>query len=399
MRSNRSIRLGIALIAGAFALLLLFLAWRSFRPETTTVAQNTAPPANGVTPVGLQTGGKSAVALMDIPERSIIVPGMFRMDDISEDAPRTDYVTDPPSQSFGFITRKRIKKDDRLHTTDLVGHISDVGIAGALRPGTMAISVPLPAKPTFHDIVRIGDFVDIIAAFDAQESRTIIENVRVLAIDVFGRDYPQTTSIAQRGAYKAPGHSVRADAPPPTPQNAPAGSPQAASTPAPGAAPAATPTPTPTPPPAAPAPAITLEVTPDQANRLNLAQSSNAVLDYLIRPFAGPVIAPGIAGAQARLASVTRAQLAPYAESKKSAGKTASATRASQSGGNGGSRSNRGRVSTVSNGGFSGPSLPPPSSSGLPPAAIGNAEPDSYGIPIYADGTRKRIDVVRKPRE
>jgi Flp pilus assembly protein CpaB len=398
MRSNRSIRLGIALIAGACALLVLFILWRALRPAP-QVAQNTAP-VNGVTPVSMQTGRQSAVALMDIPERSIIVPGMFRMEELPEDAVASVYVTDPPSQSFGFITRKRILKNDRLRTSDLVGHISEVGIAGALKPGTTAISLPLTTKPTFHDIVRIGDFVDVIASFDGQESRTIIENVRVLAVDVFGRDYPQTTSIAQRGDYKAPAHSVRADVPPPSPPPAPPSSEAEAqnrSTPAPGAAPApaATPTPTPTPPPARPVPAITLEVTPDQANRINLAQNSSAALDFLIRPLATGTIVHGLPGVEARLAAVTRAQLAPYAESKKT-----TTTKSGNAGGGGQSgRSNRARLTTVSDTGFSGPVMPPPAPTGLKPAEFGEAAPDSYGIPIYADGTRKRIDVVRKPAE
>lgn len=176
MRTNRSIRLGIALIAGAFVLLLLYLIISSRRAAQTTMAQNNLPP-DGVTQVSVNTGRRAAIALEDIPERSIITANMFRVEDLPEDAPPGDYVTIPESQAVGFITRRRILANQHIRLTDLVGHITDVGIAGALRPGTRAMTVTLANKPTFHDIVRIGDTVDIIAAFDQAESRTIVENV------------------------------------------------------------------------------------------------------------------------------------------------------------------------------------------------------------------------------
>jgi hypothetical protein len=313
---------------------------------------------------------------------------MFRVEELPEDVARADYVTDPKGQAIGFITRRRITRNSRIRISDLVGHITDVGVAGALRPGMRAMMVPLANKPTFHDLVRIGDTVDIIAAFDQQESRTIVEHVRVLAVDVFGKDYP-TTSLAQRGPYKAPSHSVENAA-----SSAPAGTaPEANSTPpaegtpaANGAAPAPTPTPTPTPPPAAPAPAITVEVTPEQANRISLAQNTGAALDFIIVPRETPVIA---AGAQTRVAAVTKAQLAPYAERKRSGNATPN-----PSGKGGGSRGPR--MAEISGP----PLLPTPAlGSGTTMPAQFNSSPNTYDIPVYVDGKKVRTDVVRKPQE
>jgi Flp pilus assembly protein CpaB len=388
MRTNRSIRLGIALIVGAFVLLLLYFIFRG-RNSQTNVAQNAAPP-EGVTPVAYQTGRRAAIALVDIPERSIITPDMFRVEELPEDVARADYVTDPRSQAVGFITRRRIPRNSRIRISDLVGHITEVGVAGALRPGMRAMMVPLANKPTFHDLVHIGDTVDIIAAFDQQESRTIVEGVRVLAVDVFGKDYPPT-SLAPRGPYKAPMHSIGAATPPAPAGNAPSnnGTPAATGTPAAGgAAPAPTPTPTPTPAPAAPAPAITVEVTPEQANRISLAQNAGAAIDFIIVPRETPVIAPG---GETRVAVVTKAQLAPYAERHKQAGSTPAGNAKSS----GGSRARGTEVSYVP------PVLPPPApSSGVTPAGISvPPAPSTYEIPVYVDGKRVRTDVVRRPQE
>src|SRR5688500_5649915 len=141
MRTNRSIRLGIALIAGAFVLLILYLIFRG-RGTQTTVVQNSVPP-DGVTPVSVNTGRRAAIAIEDIPERTIVTPNMFRVEDLPEDAPPSDYVTIPESQAIGFITRRRIARNSRIRLADLVGHITDVGVAGALRPGTRAMTVTL----------------------------------------------------------------------------------------------------------------------------------------------------------------------------------------------------------------------------------------------------------------
>jgi Flp pilus assembly protein CpaB len=399
MRTNRSIRLGIALIAGAFVLLVVYLILRG-RNTQPTVAQNTLPP-DGVTPVSVNTGRRAAIAIEDIPERSIITPNMFRVEDLPEDAPPGDYVTLPESQAIGFITRRRILRNNRIRMSDLVGHITDVGVAGALRPGTRAMTVTLANKPTFHDIVRIGDTVDIIAAFDQAESRTIVENVRVLAVDVFGKDYPQT-SIALRGDYKAPQRSIRTANPPSPGGNNAGGAANTASTPAtPDAsgqpvagqpAPAPTPTPSPTPPPPRPAPALVVEVTPDQANRISLAQNSGGVLDFIIVPHETVVVVPG---AEARVAAVTRPQIAPYAEGRKRATSAGARTRNVSTGSSGsGSRGNAPS--------FAVPIMPEPApipGTTTPPMTIQASQPATYNIPVYVDGKRVRTDVVRKPQD
>jgi len=396
MRSNRNIRIGIALMSGAFLLLVLFLVWKFSRgPAQPNVADSNVA-SNSVTPIAMRSDRRSAVLLVNLPARSIVTADMLQMDDVQEGMSTAGMITDVNSQAVGFITNRPLRRNDRLRSNDFVGHISQVGIAGALQPGTRAMMVPIPSKPTLHDLVRVGDFVDIIASFDQQESRTIIENVRVLAVDVFVKDYPATTG-AMRGPYKAPALAVRSIDPAPAPAANPS---TPAATLAPGQpAPAPTPTPTPTPAPqSAPSPALTLEVTPDQANRISLAQNSGAAIDFLIVPRSAlPVIVPG-AGGELRPVSVTRAQLAPYAETKRNSGgaKAGSTPRTPSSG----SRPIR-EVSGDSGPIFPG-SIPVPentSNPGLLPLPVENTTPQrsTYDIPVYIDGSKTRVDTVLKP--
>src|SRR5690606_7442030 len=116
-------------------------------------------------------------------------------------------------------------------------------------------------------------------------------------------------------------------------------------------------------------------------------------------------VVPGATtAATERVATVTRAQLAPYAESKKSSGAPRStAPTTPPRGGGGGVRS------VSDSGGFSSPPLPepapirntelPPATVNAPPAPSAPASRPTYEIPIYADGTRVRTDVVLKPKD
>jgi len=396
MRSNRNIRVGLALIGLAIlALLLLSLRRPTVAPPN---AQNTV-----AVPVGTQPNSDGvAYAIGEIPARSIITRDMLRIDKSptagSRDVIARSYVVDPDS-IVGYITAKPISANAPIQrATDLVGHISEVGISGALLPDRRAMVIPILNKATLHDLIKVGDFVDVIGAFDQQESRAIVQNVRVLAVDVFGKEYPQT-SVAQRGDYKAQGKGGITVANPGSPQSVPQGTPQAAppanGQPAPqGAAPAPTPTVAPGngQPPAKPEPALTLEVSPDQANAISLATASGAQLDYVLRP--RPAIISTVP--EVRVAALTKPQLAPFAwrqKNKPSGGSSGSAASGPRTASN--PRPNRPDFIPYN----PGPQIPfGPGPIGPIPVRELPSAPQTYDIPIYGDGKLMRTDTVRKPQ-
>lgn len=400
MPLNRKARLGLAIIVAALMVWGLSSFLRSLgdnRPPARNTAQNTASPPGAT--VSSNTGRLVAYAREAIPERSILTGDMFEMRAVEGEQSNIDYISNP-TQVAGYVTRVPIPRDSPLHGADLLGHISDVGIAGAISPGLRAIVVPIANKPTLHDLVRIGDNVDVIANFDGQEGRAIVQNVRVLAVDVFGKDFPQV-SVAMRGSYKAQPSDVRVANP---------ASPGAASPTV--RADSATPTPTPVAASAQaaarPDPAITLEVTPAQATAISLAQAANAILDLVLRPRSEAV---PVAGAIVP-AGVTRAQLAPYAERLKSARSTtgrtsAGATREVSTAARGAAQSERAasgrRLRNYSDEAM--PTFPRPENAVPPSAPVSGPNlppavpqtPQTYNIPVYADGKTVRVETVRKP--
>ena len=427
MRSTRTIVFGCALLAAGLIFFVIINRIRQANaPAPDLVAART--PAAGATNISAPAAGRIAVAATDIPAGSLVTADMLEMKDYS--GPTTGFITDMDGQAAGFITRVAIPKGGQIRPEeDFIGHISQVGIAGALRPGTRALVLPLPGKPTLHDLVKIGNSVDILASFDGQESRTIVENVRVLAVDVFANDYPPVRA-AMRGAYKAEPEGRRI-----APSNAPGASGSNAGAPPDSVPPDEQPTPTPENLPPLD-PALTLEVTPQQAAAIQLALASGAPLDFLVRP-ALPgnrsseitlISDDGGEGAAQPIAnSVTKRQIAPYAEAVKNRG-AAGAGNANRGGGNAataGSGETRTASTRSSNSGgstrnsFPVPELPPVTtvtapSDNLPTpfnpanASGGGGEfgggeklapraPSTYQIPIYADGGIVRTETVPVP--
>jgi Flp pilus assembly protein CpaB len=410
MRPNRNIRIGLALIGVAVLVWFVYslrniLSPPAPAPEVQNVTANiTAQPV-------VARNDSVAFVLKDIPERSIVTRDMLQMRSMpGADAASAVYVLDLGGVE-GFITRREIPRGTPLRRSDLLGHITEVGIAGAVRPGFRAMAIPIVNKATLHDLVKVGDYVDVLAAFDQQESRTIVQNVRVLAVDVFGKDFPQVR-VAQRGDYKADAQGI-ATANPPSLPGATGSTGTAGGQPAESALP---PPPTPTPaggqPPPRPEPSLTLEVTPEQATAIQLAQASSAPLDFILHPRPAIEIAP-----QARVAAAIRPRVAPYAERVKR-GTTTQKQRSDE-------RTARTLTSSFNNlgrnlqrlsgaersdrlrrgGGRQVPSLPSfdtGTSAQVPPATIAEQPkavepPQTYRIPIYGDGKLVREDVVLKP--
>lgn len=426
MGSNRKLLFGVLLVVAG----LVFLGLYRILSGGTTVAAKPTPAAPLTQNVSTGNGRLIAYAATDIPQGAIITKEMFQMRPLRGGATATGFVTDPEAQALGYITRVPISRGSQLRPDeDFIGHITETGIAGALRPGTRAMTIPLANKPTLHDLIHIGNSVDVNAAFDGQEARTIVQNVRVLAVDVFGSDFPQV-NIAARGPYKADPKGQGIAASPATPGAPVAGAPVAG-------APAPTPTPTAAPggqAPARPDAALTLEVTPAQANTILLAQASNATLDFVVRPaLPGGASSEGFLvsdqtgsqtgnAAASTVSDVIKPQIAPYAERKKlNGGNSAPAARVASAGERFFNSASKYLTSTrggrSGNATFGAPPLPNSADGGLPPATLGNtngggtdsgvsrggagAAPvaPTYDIPIYADGKTVRVETVRRPQE
>ncbi|HEY0076978.1 MAG TPA: RcpC/CpaB family pilus assembly protein [Abditibacteriaceae bacterium] len=385
MRLNRLALIGLGILGLVFVWVLFLV----FRPKPTTVVQdNTADPNI----VQVNTGDPAAqgsrrgyVARYNIPARTILTRDMFAPDTSGSSSDETIYVTDFLEEGYGYITKVDIPKGRHLQHDQLLGSVRELGVSGALNEGFRAMTIAVPNKPTLHSIVSVGDFVDVIGTFDQMETRVLADGVRVLAVDVYGRDY-EKASISKRGPYS--------DGP-----NAPA-APAPGATPVPGQRPGE-PVPTPAPqgnqpPPPAREAALTLEVRPEQATAISFAIASAAPLDYLIQPRPTTLAAPQITTAR-----TTKAQVAPYAlASKRSAGGTAQRDRVTTAAEKTltkiGSAADSWKMPSPGMGTPLGP-MPVGGTGGFPTGPMPTPKPRTYDITIYPDGLPPRINTVPIP--
>lgn len=376
MRLNRLALMGLGLIV----VVLIVAGLLSLRSNTApNVAQdNTAidPNLRNASAAAPASSGRGFRARIDIPERTILTRDMF---DVSNtDDAGDEYVTDFLKDGYGYITAKQLKKGDDLRHDDLLGSIRDLGVSAAVRDTYRAIAIAVPTKTTLHDIVSIGDYVDVIATFDQAETKVIADRARVLAVDIYAGDY-ERASGSKRGGF-----STGPNPPPaPSPESTPVAG-QQPGEPAPTPAPASG-----QPQPPRPEASITLEVLPAQAANIALAQASNAPLDYLIQPRPNRLTVP-----QVNDARVTKAQLAPYALAKgrQGAAGTTPTTRVA-AGGGGGSGTRRPPMN------FPMDLTPPggPLTPAQPVFTLPPPKPKTYDIVIYPDGLPPRVNTVPIP--
>lgn len=394
MRLNRLAQIGLIVIVGA---VLLWLGLRVFGTKPAPVVEANANAANSasdanVVPVSAnpegqppRSRGRGYKARFDIPDRTILTRDMFQDGSLDPAADNDKFVTDFLTEGYSFITAKPISKGRHLQDDDLLGSVRELGVSAAVHDGFRAVTIAIPNKPTLHDIVSIGDNVDVVATFDQVETRVLADGVKVLAVDVYGRDY-EKAPVAKRGNLSAgpnpPAHPDPNATPVPGQPPVPEGEPQ--------------PTPAPQgnqPPPAAREAALTLEVTPEQAAAISLATASGAVLDYLIQPRPSTMAAP-----QASQTRLTRVMVAPYAESRKRSSGSAPAQERVAKAAEKAFDKIGGSVDKWTVGGPIGPGIPIPGTPTSYPTSPPAPKPKTYDIVIYPDGLPPRVNTVPIPK-
>ena len=137
-----------------------------------------------------QANGNSAprtvvVAAQDIPARVPITAGMLARVERPVSAVEPDAIDDP-SKVVGSLALITIPAGSSI-TASKVGHPDDVGLTVRMKPGMRAVSVQIDKVKGISGLVQPGDRVDVIAdppksAAVPPPASTILRGVRVLAI-------------------------------------------------------------------------------------------------------------------------------------------------------------------------------------------------------------------------
>ena len=135
------------------------------------------------------------IAARDIPARTTITAAMLRTETRPGSASEPDALSDPASAT-GALALITIPAGSQV-TSSRIGRPSDLALPVRLRPGMRAVSIQIDKVKGVSGLVQPGDRVDVIAVPPRNGSETpraaaILRGVRVLAIGST-LEYPSAT--------------------------------------------------------------------------------------------------------------------------------------------------------------------------------------------------------------
>ena len=189
------------LIALVFGLLSAFLVYRVL----------TAVGPKG----GAVTGTPVLVAKQDIPARTQVTADMVGLKAVPDALHLSGVLTDS-KLAVGSYTKTAVQNGQQVVSTALTKSVNDLGFSGTVPANMRAVSISVTEVSVAGGLIQPGDSVDVIgtfqvfnrpadpntfAAFDAQGAKnlitmTVLQDVQVLAVGQSGVDGSTSTKIA-----------------------------------------------------------------------------------------------------------------------------------------------------------------------------------------------------------
>jgi pilus assembly protein CpaB len=171
MRLTPRVAVGIAVVCGALAALLVYVYLRSFQPKP---AQ--APPKPADVSV--------VVPVMDVPPNTVLTAEKLAMVKLPADqAPKT--ALRDPGEAVGGVSLTKLVAQKPILASQVMARGPGLGLAGIVPPGMRAVTVAVDPVTGVAGLLKAGDRVDVVATFEAGENlvaKTILQDVELLAL-------------------------------------------------------------------------------------------------------------------------------------------------------------------------------------------------------------------------
>ncbi|MBD5634349.1 MAG: Flp pilus assembly protein CpaB [Candidatus Eremiobacteraeota bacterium] len=142
------------------------------------------------------------VASRDIPAHQKILPEMLAKVQKTADQVGPGSLTDP-KQAEDDVSLVAIPAGAAVTSTQ-IGEPASIGITSKLAPGMRAISIPVDYVKSVSGLIEPGDRVDVLASSGrGKATRTIIRGAVVLAVNDSLEPQPPSTSAAPAGSVAA----------------------------------------------------------------------------------------------------------------------------------------------------------------------------------------------------
>jgi len=126
-----------------------------------------------------------AVAVREIPARTIIVPGMLssKVVPVSE-TPSPDVLT--PEEAVGKVALIAVAAGSPIKATDVAAKGVSLGLSYAIPPSMRAVTVAVDPVIGVAGFLKAGDHVDVVATFTrgmgGAVAKTVLQDVQLLAL-------------------------------------------------------------------------------------------------------------------------------------------------------------------------------------------------------------------------
>ena len=224
----------ILILALAFGAIAALLSWRMVQQQ----AQAPVPTARVV------------VAAQDIPVRTQITPGMLKEEELPVSAKHPEALSSI-RQAEGQVSRLPISRGEQVLVSKFAAAREESGLSFIIPPTKRAVAVSTSEVIGAGGLVLPGDHVDVIAVFDARTMGKDMATIILQDIEIIAVAQKLEGAVPEAGVMDKAGDAI-------------GGKPGTAS-----AAPAQKTNPQPQP----AAKSVTLAVTPEEAQRLFLAES------------------------------------------------------------------------------------------------------------------------------
>jgi pilus assembly protein CpaB len=160
---------GLALLAGlAFVAMRVLSGWEG--------------PAPAKQEAGTVRMGGLFVAAQDLPPRTVLTKDMLEPKRIPREAIAADAIR-RRDQVLGYVTKTTIRRGWPIRLSQLAGHVSQLGLPALIPSGHRAMVVPIAPEPTFHNVLKPGDRIDVVVDFEDEYATIVLEDLLVLAVD------------------------------------------------------------------------------------------------------------------------------------------------------------------------------------------------------------------------
>ncbi|MHB8990944.1 MAG: Flp pilus assembly protein CpaB [Chloroflexota bacterium] len=253
MRRRRGLALAFAIVLGAVAAVLVWGYMQQVQREAERIVQS------GIGKAAEAPAAPVVVAVQDIPARTKVTPSMLAVKDMPATAKHANAFA-LVKEVEGKVTKLPISAGEQVISNKFAALREEAGLAFTIPPGKRAVAITVSEVIGAGGLIVPGDFIDVIGVFDKDTmgkdmATMVLQNMEVLSVaqSIEGEVAPEQP----KGPVQQVGDQIKGPQPTPTPVVKAKAQPQAKT--------------------------VTLAVSPEEAQRLVLAEARGA-LRLALRP-------------------------------------------------------------------------------------------------------------------